>query len=101
MLWCNASTEIRIGHVFATSVLLGGQQRTAKLATSESINNNVESQDNLSRELGVSVSAQYASLSANFGSERKRAAAEAEHTIGDLSQLAMTAHGGDVTIGPK
>lgn len=89
------------GHVFVTSVLLGGQQRTVKLAGAVAAEDNGKKQDAVRGALGAKIAAPYLSASLNRSSQRGSGSAQTDKQYTDLSYLAMSATGGDTLIGPE
>lgn len=89
------------GHVFVTSLVLGGQQRTSKFAASLELNNEEIQQDALRGAIGVNVNAQYLSASAKKTTEEGQSKTRSGHEYSDLSYLGMSAIGGDPLIGSE
>lgn len=90
-----------LGHVFVTSLVLGGQQRTSKYAASPQLGNEQIQQDALRGALEVNVNAQYLSASISKSTEREKTETRSDHKYSDLSYLGMSAVGGDPLIGSE
>ena len=93
--------SLRLGHVFVTSLVLGGQQRTSKYAASLEMSNEEVQQDALRSAIGVSVNAQYVSASAKKTTEQGKSQNRSGQKYSDLSYLGMSAIGGDPLIGSE
>ncbi|KAH8668959.1 hypothetical protein BX600DRAFT_265923 [Xylariales sp. PMI_506] len=91
--------EIKYGHVFVTSVVLGGQQRTVKAAGAMEQKTDVQRQDAVRMALGAQVLAPYVSASFKSSRERGTSSTHKEDLYADLSFLGMSANGGDTLIG--
>ena len=89
------------GHVFVTSVLLGGQQKTSKFAGSLNTKDEKAHEDALRSALGVKINAQYASGSTQISSESSNSTARGDSQYTNLAYLGMSASGGDSLIGSE
>ena len=89
------------GHVFVTSVLLGGQQRTSKYAASFELRNDEVQQDALRGAIGANVNAQYLSASVKSTKEQETNETQSNQKYSNLAYLGMSAVGGDPLIGSE
>jgi hypothetical protein len=89
----------KFGHVFVTSVLLGGQQKTTKFAGALNKQDNAKQQDAIRWAVGAKVNAPYANIGAQYSREKGSAETVAEKDYVDSSYLALSATGGDTLLG--
>lgn len=89
------------GHVFVTSVLLGGQQKTSKFAAALIIKNKGLQQDALRSAVGVKINAPYISSALQLSKEKETAETRGDQQYTNLSYLGMSATGGNTLIGSE
>lgn len=87
------------GHIFVTSVLLGGQQTSSKFAAALNNTANELQQDALRNAIGVQLNAKYVATSAKFSSEKGTSSSSNEQQNSSLSQLGMRSRGGNTLWG--
>ena len=90
-----------LGHVFVTSVLLGGQQKTSKFAGAFSIKDEETHEDALRTALGVKIHAQYVSGGTQISGANSNSVSQADSQYTNLAYLGMNASGGDPLIGSE
>ena len=96
-----AHADICTGHVFVTSVLLGGQQKTSKFASALKASHTDDQQEALRSAFGAKVNAQYASASMQISSERKTGETRDDSQYTNLSYLGTSTNGGNALIGSE
>ena len=89
------------GHVFVTSALLGGQQKTSKFAAALDIKDEEIQQDALRGAVGAKINAQFVVASGTYSKGTGMAAIRTDQQYTDLSYLGMSASGGDTRIGSE
>ena len=89
------------GHVFVTSVLLGGQQKTSKYAAALEKDSVELREDALRDAFGTKINAQYIAASVQSSKERGTSLSETESRHLGLSQLGMCSTGGDTLGGSE
>jgi hypothetical protein len=89
----------RFGHVFVTSVLLGGQQKTTKFAGALDRQDTAKQQDAIRWAVGAKVNAPYAAVGAQYSREKGTDDTSAEKDYVNSSYLALSATGGNTLIG--
>jgi hypothetical protein len=87
------------GHVFVTSVLLGGQQKTTKFAGAFQRQDHVIQQDALRWAVGAKVNAPYANVGIEYTRAKGHKDTTGENDYINSSYLALSATGGDTLIG--
>jgi hypothetical protein len=93
--------EVRLGHVFVTSLVLGGQQWTSKYTASLEKNDKKVQEDTLRGAIGVKINAQYVSASVNRTKDEGENKARNAHKYSDLSYLGISTIGGNPLIGSE
>jgi hypothetical protein len=89
----------RYGHVFVTSVLLGGQQKTTKFAGAVEREDNARQEDAIRWAVGAKVNAPYANVGLQYGRDKGTVEDSTEKDYINSSYLALTATGGDTLLG--
>lgn len=90
-----------LGHVFVTSVLLGGQQKTSKFAAAMKVENQEDQQEALPSAFGAKVNAQYVSASTQISQERRIGEVRNDEQYTNLSYLGTSTNGGNALIGSE
>lgn len=88
----------RYGHVFVTSVLLGGQQKTTKFAGAVEREDNARQEDAIRWAVGAKVNAPYANVGLQYGRDKGTVEDSTEKDYINSSYLALTATGGDTLL---
>ncbi len=89
------------GHVFVTSVLLGGQQRTSKFAAALDVVGEESQQDALRSAVGAKVNAQFVGASATYSRDKGAGESGNDGKYTNLSYLGMSASGGNPLVGSE
>ncbi len=89
------------GHVFVTSVLLGGQQKTCKYAAALDVSGEEVQQDALRSAIGAKINTPYVAASVAYGKESGSGTSRSDQQYTNLSSLGMSASGGDTLIGSE
>lgn len=89
------------GHVFVTSILLGGQQKTSKFAAALNTLDEDIQQDALRSAIGAKVNAQYISSSIQVSREKSNTVSQDDQQYTSLSSLGISSSGGDTLIGSE
>lgn len=84
-----------------TSAVLGGQQRTAKLAGAIEHKSNAQKQDAIRAALGAKIIAPYISGSFQYSKGRGSDSSRQEDRYDDVAYMGMSASGGDTLIGSE
>jgi hypothetical protein len=89
----------RFGHVFVTSVLLGGQQKTTKFAGAFDRQDTAKQQDAIRWAVGAKVTAPYVAIGGQYSRDKGANEESAEKVYLNSSYLALSATGGNTLIG--
>jgi hypothetical protein len=84
-----------------TSVVLGGQQRTAKFAGAIELKSDVQKQDAVRAALGAKIVGPYVSGSLQYSKSRGLDSARQEDRYADVAYMGMSASGGNTLIGAE
>ncbi|KAI1328470.1 hypothetical protein F5Y16DRAFT_155470 [Xylariaceae sp. FL0255] len=91
--------EVKFGHIFVTSVVLGGQQRTVKLSGALEQMTDHQKEDAVRGALGAKISAPYVTASLQRSKDHGTGSSAKNQEYADLSFISMSANGGDTLVG--
>jgi hypothetical protein len=90
-----------VGHIFVTSALLGGQQKTVKVASALEFKDAQQKRDALRGALGARIVAPFISAGLNYSKEHGSGTSYSEDKYTSISYLGMNATGGDTLVSPE